>query len=690
VRSLRDSLASTWRSLLRRPTGNHSQTLDLQLGAADLKPGSWLERTRHDNCRLYADLPDEAIEMLRERMPRTVETTLAAADTVLKHRFNLLGSGDFIPVDPTRAPRNGYCPIDWHLDPVSKLRFPQGIPHKQLDLMKLRPGNADIKLPWELARCQHWPLLGQGWRLSGDRRYALEITRQLEDFMAVNPVGIGINWTCTMDVALRALNWVLALALIRKCPDVDDATLTAAYSHLFDHGVFIYGNLENKYEVTSNHFLSNVVGLYYVASVFHDLPEAATWDAFCRAALEREMQVQVLADGADYESSIPYHRLVTELFLGAARLADFRKQPLSGDYRSRLKAMVAFMAAVLRPDGLMPQVGDADDGRLHIFSGYGAWQPQDPRHLFGPAALTLDEPAWLKHSGPDGAWETAWWGYDITDVSFADNELPAHAGLFPEAGIAVSRRDGQFLLISNGIVGTRGFGNHKHNDQLGFELHLDGNPLIVDPGSYVYTPDPDARNLFRGTRYHNTLSIDGEEQNELRPEWLFRLFETAHAEHRHFHADDEAVEYHGRHVGYDRLVKGKVRHERRFRLLHQQRMLIISDILDADGTHHLSWHFHLAPGIAAATPQPGLCQIETMGQHYSLASLDGLEAHIDDVWYSPAYGVRLPCRALDFVRQHANSGRTQWGFVIAPAAALDLQAARAAHTDLTNSTVTIN
>ena len=29
------------------------------------------------------------------------------------------------------------------------------------------------------------------------------------------------------------------------------------------------------------------------------------------------MQVQVLADGADYESSVPYHRLVTELFLGA-------------------------------------------------------------------------------------------------------------------------------------------------------------------------------------------------------------------------------------------------------------------------------------------------------------------------------------------------------------------------------------
>ncbi|MBX9903482.1 MAG: heparinase II/III family protein [Burkholderiales bacterium] len=628
--------------------------------------------------------------MLRTHMPQAVVATLAAATEILHHRFNLLGSGPYVPIDPDRPGHKGYTPIDWYQDPVSGLRFPRGIPHTEWDLLKMRPGNADVKLPWELARCQHWPVLGQAWRITNDSRHALEMLRQLEDFMEANPVGIGINWTCTMDVALRALNWALGLALIRKCPDVDNSALTAAYSHLFDHGTFIYDNLENKYEVTSNHFLSNVVGLYYLSGVFHDLPEAAVWNTFCRDALEHEIQVQVLSDGADYESSIPYHRLVTELFLGAARLADFRQQPLSDDYRQRLKTMVSYMAAVLRPDGLMPQVGDADDGRLHIFSRYGTWIPQDPRHLFGPAALTLGEPAWLKHAGPDGAWESAWWGFDITGVSFADNELPDHAGLFPEAGIAVSRHNGEYLLISNGMVGTKGFGNHKHNDQLGFELHLDGNPLIVDPGSYVYTSDPEARNLFRGTRYHNTLSIDGEEQNELRPDWLFRLFETAHAEHRHFHADETAVDYHGRHIGYERLPNGKVAHERRFRLLHGLRMLIISDLIDASGTHDLCWHFHLAPGITAGIPQAGFCQIETMAQRYILASLDGLETQFSEAWYSPAYGVRMPCRALDFRHRNPDAGRSQWGFAIAPEANFELRAAKAAHAELVTGASTIH
>lgn len=680
MRSLFARLMAAWRPR-QHSTKPLPTTLSLQLQVTRLESAQWIGRVRSAS-RLYGDPSDQTVAILRTQMPQSVAATLAAANEILHHQFKLLGSGPYVPVDPRRPAQNSYIPIDWYLDPVSGLRFPQGIPHTQWDLLKMRPGKADIKLPWELARCQHWPVLGQAWRISGDRRYALEMLRQLEDFMEANPVEVGIHWTCTMDVALRALNWALGLALIRKCPDVDNIALTAAYSHLFDHGTFIYNNLENKYEVTSNHYLSNVVGLFYLASVFHELPEAAVWNTFCRDALEREIQVQVLSDGADYESSIPYHRLVTELFLGAARLADFRKQPLSDNYRLRLKTMVDYMAAVLRPDGLMPQVGDADDGRLHIFSRYGTGFTQDPRHLFGPAALTLGEPAWLKHAGPDGAWESAWWGFDIAGVSFADNELPAHANLFPKAGIAISRRGGEYLLISNGMVGTKGFGNHKHNDQLGFELHLDGNPLIVDPGSYVYTSDPEARNLFRGTRYHNTLSIDDEEQNEMRPEWLFRLFETAHAEHRHFHADEATFEYHGRHIGYERLSKGKVAHERRFRLLHGSRMLIISDLIDASGHHDLCWHFHLAPGITAGIPRAGFCIIDAMGQRYTLASLDGLEAQLGEAWYSPAYGVRLPCHSLDFAQRTAIDARLSRGFAVAPTASFDLQAAKTAYSSL--------
>src|SRR6185503_10015179 len=98
-----------------------------------------------------------------------------------------------------------------------------------------------------------------------------------------------------------------------------------------------------------------------------------------------------------------------------------------------------------------------------------------------------------------------------------------------------------------------GFGNHKHNDLLGFEYHVGGEPVIIDPGSYVYLPDPDARNLFRSTKSHNTISVDDHEQNDLRPDSLFRMFEKTCPEHIAVREDSDAFEYRGRHSGYTRL-----------------------------------------------------------------------------------------------------------------------------------------
>src|SRR5262249_8970603 len=167
-------------------------------------------------------------------------------------------------------------------------------PHREWKFDTMRPGNADIKLPWELGRCQHFATLGQAWRLTGDERYAREIIDQIQDFTAANPPGVGVQWTCTMDVALRAVSWSIGLALIARCQAIAADEWRDAYRVLFDHGTFIERNLENTYEVTSNHFLSNVAGLHFLAYAFHGLPSARRWHGQCREWLEQEMRVQVL------------------------------------------------------------------------------------------------------------------------------------------------------------------------------------------------------------------------------------------------------------------------------------------------------------------------------------------------------------------------------------------------------------
>jgi len=624
--------------------------------------GSWVER-RLSSTRLYATLDGARVDTLRARFPPQIAGTIASAERLLQHEFDLLGSGPFVPVDPDRPARNGYTPIDWYLDPVRGLRFPRGVPYKDWKLYEMRPGHADVKYPWELARCQHWAALGQAFVLTGDDRFAHETARELDDFVEANPIGVGINWTCTMDVALRAVNWAIGLELIHASVAIDQAFWVRAYSALFDHAVFIQNNLENTYEVTSNHFLSNIVGLWFLGAVFADMPAGREWLAFARHSLEHELDVQVLPDGADFESSIPYHRLVAELFLGSMRLADFRGEPLSAHYRTRVRDMVAYLAAVSRPDGLMPQVGDADDGRLHVFTICDETTPQDPRHLFGPAAAMFGVPGWRTLAGEAGDWEAAWWGLEAGPEPARTADLPNR--LFPEAGIAVMRQGPHFLLATNGVVGTNGFGNHKHNDQLSFEYHCHGVPLIVDPGSYVYTSDFAARNLFRSTSSHNTLEIDGVEQNELKPDWIFRLFETARPEHVSFDADSGVRRYVGRHHGYERLPD-PVTHERELQLTPDGSVEVI-DRLSGRGSHDLRWHFHFAPGVDVSLPDGGATvRLTAAGRRLTMRLPEGVTTTIASARYSPSYGVARPCAAIDVTAHVALDRPREWKFSVTP------------------------
>lgn len=224
-----------------------------------------------------------------------------------------------------------------------------------------------------------------------------------------------------------------------------------------------------------------------------------------------------------------------------------------------------------------------------------------------------------------------------------------HIKLYPQAGAAISRTsNGRYFLTTNSIVGTVGFGNHKHNEQLSFELHDEFVPLIVDPGSWVYTSDFEGRNLHRSTAYHNTIMIDGVEQNEFNPEWLFRMFEKAHPEHLNFEHSGDTVIYEGLHRGYETQLEEKVLHTRRFEHDRASGALAITDTLAGTGTHKLMWSFHIHPAV---TPELDAARqtllLRADGKTWALTWDDKrLRPSLDDTWFSPSYGAREPSKAL--------------------------------------------
>jgi hypothetical protein len=100
-----------------------------------------------------------------------------------------------------------------------------------------------------------------------------------------------------------------------------------------------------------------------------------------------EIALQFLPDGVNFEKSIPYHRLVTELFLIGLIAMERAGLPVEPTALKRIHAACVYTAAYTTPDGLSPNVGDNDARVL----GYDPVPPRDHRPLLGVAAGVLHD-----------------------------------------------------------------------------------------------------------------------------------------------------------------------------------------------------------------------------------------------------------------------------------------------------------
>ena len=81
--------------------------------------------------------------------------------------------------------------------------------------------------------------------------------------------------------------------------------------------------------------------------------------------------------------------------------------------------------------------------------------------------------------------------------------------IFPKGGLAIENiksNKGKSQLIFSAQFHSR---QHKHADDLTFLYHLNGQPLIVDTGTFTYQYDLPERIYCESTKAHNTVEIDG-------------------------------------------------------------------------------------------------------------------------------------------------------------------------------------
>jgi hypothetical protein len=303
-------------------------------------------------------------------------TILQSADLVIKHHFDILGTG---LTDWGEQ-------INWHLDVESKRVWPLHYYKRLLHNLTGIKGS-DVKIPWELSRFQHLSPLVQAYHISRNGRFAKEAVQQIADWIDNNPFLYGVNWTCAMEVAIRACNWIWLWWAFKEDPTWTDEFHARFLRSIWQHGWYIDRNLEDKGGIRTNHYLSDVVGLLFLGLMFPGFKDAIKWKEFGVKELVRCMTEMVYPDGVSFENSTAYHRLALELFSYSAVLCKRNGVELPSDFWNRIEKMFEFVMCVTRPDGRMPMVGDADDGRFVIFSKYYDWDRWDFRYLLSIGAV---------------------------------------------------------------------------------------------------------------------------------------------------------------------------------------------------------------------------------------------------------------------------------------------------------------
>jgi len=444
--------------------------------------------------------------------------------------------------------------LDWRRDPRSGYEWPLDY-HRDIKLM--RADGSDIRIVWELNR------LGHLLRLND----AAEFLTQLKSWHEQNPYARGPNWTCAMEVALRAMNVLVAFEQHRTSPQLNADALQFILRLLQQHGRFIRDNLEFSYIATSNHYLSDVTGLLWLGVMLPELREANEWREFGLRELLREMDKQILNDGADYESSTGYHRFVTELFLYSFMLCRAHGIAIDQRYCTRLHQMLTFIRGYLRPDGLAPLIGDTDGGQV---------LPIEPHHANDHAYLL-----------------------DIGAEVFNDPELnrpDESSQAFPDAGLYIMRNDDCYLCFNATGAGINGRGSHGHNDALSIEVCARGRAFIVDPGTYVYSADLQMRHAFRSTAYHSTVKIDGNEQNTTDVNTPFVIGNEAQPRVLEWQSNADYDKVVAEHYGYRRL-QASVTHRRTVTFDKRECSWLIDDEFIGAGEHEFEIWFHFAPEL---------------------------------------------------------------------------------------------
>ena len=228
-----------------------------------------------------------------------------------------------------------------------------------------------------------------------------------------------------------------------------------------DQYLFLMHNKEKN--LLGNHYFENLVALYICSSFLED----SNAHKCISVELKEQISEQVLNDGMHFERSFLYHNLILEDLL---RLYKIHHKAERNMLQKKIQQMIDCVFSFEL------------ETRLPAFNDEGANVAKTRQQLLCAAK-------------------------EIANV------VPVYRAYLFMGGYYNLSKDGFTAIVDAGDFGPDYISGHSHCDMLSFELFYDGEPILVNAGTYQYQSE--LRAYFRSTMAHNTLQIDGIEQSDV-------------------------------------------------------------------------------------------------------------------------------------------------------------------------------
>lgn len=254
-------------------------------------------------------------------------------------------------------------------------------------------------------------------------------------------------------ISLRIINWIKFISKNK----IDN---TKVNKHLYNDYLILQNKLE--FHIQGNHLLENAFSLFFGAHYFKN----SKWLIKAEKLLNKELKKQILADGAHYELSPMYHKIILIRTLDAYNFATANIKCSNETIKllySISSKMLSWLEAISFDNGEIPMINDSS--------------PE-----ITPSNSKIKTYA------------------DSLGIKYTKTELK-------ESGYRKINHNKFELIFDIGQIAPSYQPGHSHADNLNIILNYKNIPVIVDTGISTYEKN-NIRQLERSSSSHNLVTLN--------------------------------------------------------------------------------------------------------------------------------------------------------------------------------------